>query len=159
MPKFRGPFAITTCTNAVTYRLDLPAPMINRRVHNAFHAKLLRPYHPDTHFNRPPVIPAPVQFPDGHTEYEVDQIVRFRLHHGHPQYLVHWAGYGDHENSWVPAADFNCPDLLAEFHRAADGSSTRGGGGDGRFHLSLPRILSTPPLRTRHLVPNSLTVR
>jgi hypothetical protein len=54
-------------------------------------------------------------------------LVRYRLHRGKPQYLVHWKCYGDYENSWVPAVDLTCPELLAEFHRAADGSSTRGG--------------------------------
>jgi RNase H-like domain found in reverse transcriptase/Reverse transcriptase (RNA-dependent DNA polymerase)/Integrase zinc binding domain/Retroviral aspartyl protease/Chromo (CHRromatin Organisation MOdifier) domain len=127
MPKFCGPFAIQTRINEVTYRLELSAPMLARGIHNAFHAKLLRPYHPDTQFDRTPVVPTPVQFPDGHTEYEVDQIIRFRLHRGKPQYLVHWKGYEDHENSWVPAADLNCPDLLADFNRAADGSNQRGG--------------------------------
>jgi len=127
MPKFCGPFAITEKINDVTYRLDLSVPMLARGIHNAFHAKLLRPYHPDTAFDRSPVVPPPVQFPDGHTEYEVDKIVRYRLHRGKPQYLVHWKGYGDHENSWVPAVDLSCPELLADFHRAEDGSSTRGG--------------------------------
>jgi hypothetical protein len=50
MPKFCGPFAIKTRIKDVTYRLDLSAPMLDRGVHNAFHAKLLRPYHPDTQF-------------------------------------------------------------------------------------------------------------
>ena len=127
MPKFCGPFAITEKINDVTYRLDLSVPMLARGIHNAFHAKLLRPYHPDTAFDRTPVAPPPVQFPDGHTEYEVDKIIRYRLHRGQPQYLVHWKGYGDHENSWVPAVDLSCPELLADFHRAEDGSSTRGG--------------------------------
>jgi hypothetical protein len=50
MPKFCGPFAITAHINDVTYRLDLFAPMIARGIHNAFHAKLLRPYHSDPGF-------------------------------------------------------------------------------------------------------------
>jgi hypothetical protein len=48
MPKFCGPFAIKSRINDVTYRLDLSAPMLARGIHNAFHAKLLRPSHPDT---------------------------------------------------------------------------------------------------------------
>jgi hypothetical protein len=95
MPKFCGPFAIKTRINDVTYRLDLSAPMLARSIHNAFHAKLLRPCHPDTQFERAPEVPPPVQFPDGHTEYEVDHIIRFP-HRGEPQYLVHWKGYDDH---------------------------------------------------------------
>jgi hypothetical protein len=54
MPKFCGPFSITAQINDVTYRLDLSAPMIARGTHNAFHAKLLRPYHSDPGFERTP---------------------------------------------------------------------------------------------------------
>jgi hypothetical protein len=50
MPKFCGPFAITAKINDFTYRLDVSVPMLSRGIHNAFHAKLLRPYHPDTAF-------------------------------------------------------------------------------------------------------------
>jgi hypothetical protein len=84
MPKFCGPFAIKTRINDVTYRLDLLAPMLDRGIRNAFHAKLLCPYHPDTQFERASVVLPPVQLPDGHTEYEVDHIIRFRLHRGKP---------------------------------------------------------------------------
>jgi Chromo (CHRromatin Organisation MOdifier) domain len=131
---FCGPFAITEKINDVTYSLDLSSPMLSRGIHNAFLENLLRPYHPDTAFDRTPVVPIPVQFPDGHNEYEVDKIVRYRLHRGKPQYLVHWKGYGDHENSWIPVVDLSCPELLADFHRAEDGSPT--GGDDDRFYLS-----------------------
>jgi hypothetical protein len=37
--------------------------------------------------------------------------------------------YGDLENSWVPATDLNCPDLVTKYHHAADGSSSSGGWG------------------------------
>jgi hypothetical protein len=47
-------------------------PMLSRGIHNAFHANLLRPYHPDTAFECTPVVPPPIKFPDGHTEYEVE---------------------------------------------------------------------------------------
>jgi hypothetical protein len=44
----------------------------------------------------PAAIPAPppVQFPDGHFEYEVAHILRHRRFRGKPQYLVRWKGYG-----------------------------------------------------------------
>ena len=127
MPKFCGPFAISECINNVTFRLDLPPPLLSRGIHNAFHARLLRPYTPDSSFSRSPPAPPPVRFPDGHIEYEVEQILRHRRFRGKPQYLVRWKGYGDHENSWVPATDLNCPALLTQYHRAADGSSSSGG--------------------------------
>jgi hypothetical protein len=75
MPKFCGPFAITAKINDVTYRLDLSVTMLARGIHNAFHENLLRPYHPDTAFERNPVAPPPIQFPDGNNEYEVEKLV------------------------------------------------------------------------------------
>jgi hypothetical protein len=135
MPKFCGPFAIAAKINDVTNRLDLSLHKLFRGIHNAFHAKPLRPYHPDTAFDRTTVAPPPIQFPNGHTEYEGQTLVRYRLHRGNPQYLVHSKGYGDYETSWVPAVDLTCPELLADFHRAAGGSSKRED--DDRFHLSI----------------------
>jgi hypothetical protein len=124
MPKFCGPFYITEKINDVPFGLDISVPMLARGIYNAFHAKRLRPYHPDTSFKRTPVVPPPVEFPDGHTEYGVEKIVRF--HRGKPHYLVRYKCYGDHENSWVPDVDISCHELLADFHRATDRSSTGG---------------------------------
>jgi hypothetical protein len=127
MPKFCGPFAITEKINAVTYRLNLSQPLLARGVHNAFHAKLLRPYHPDLLYNRTPPVPPPVRFSDGHVEYKVEKLLRTRNHRGRLQYLVQWKGYGSHENSWVSDTDLHCPDLVRDFHIAVDGSVSRGG--------------------------------
>jgi hypothetical protein len=68
MPEFCGPFAITEKINDVTIRLDLSVPTLARGIHNAFHSKLLRPYHTDKDLERTPVARPPIQFPDGHTE-------------------------------------------------------------------------------------------
>ena len=43
-PKYCGPFEIIEKVNDVTFRLDLPQPMIDRKIHNAFHSSLLKPY-------------------------------------------------------------------------------------------------------------------
>jgi hypothetical protein len=72
MPKFCGPLAIMAKINDVNFRLDLSVPMLSRGIHKAFHARLLRPHQPDTAFERTPVAPPPIQFPDGHSEYEVE---------------------------------------------------------------------------------------
>jgi hypothetical protein len=69
MPKFCCPFAITEKINDVTYRLDLSLPMLSRGIQNAFLAKIIRLYRPDTSFERTPVAPPPRQFPNGHTEF------------------------------------------------------------------------------------------
>jgi hypothetical protein len=66
--------------------------------HGIFHARLLRPYTLDTAFDRNTAPPPTIQFPDGHTELEVEHMVRSRRHRGRLQYLIKYIGYGDHEN-------------------------------------------------------------
>ena len=116
-PKFCGPFRVTEKINDVTYRLNLSQPMVDRKIHNAFHISLLKPYHEDS-FSRQDPPPDPIQFSDGHEEYEVEKILAFRKYKGKPQYLVKWLGYPDHENSWLsPASLQHCPDLLKTFQQ------------------------------------------
>ena len=115
MPKFSGPYRVTEAINDVTFRLDLPQPILDRKVHNAFHSSLLKPYHPDPYGRLPPV-PPPVPIPDGSVEYEVERILRSRRRRGRQQYLVKWKGYDNSENSWVSRQDLsNAPDALRDF--------------------------------------------
>jgi len=123
-PKYCGPFRITQCINPVTYRLDLSRPMLLRRIHNAFHASLLKKFHEDT-FNRTMPPPPPLQFADGHDEYEVEQILNHRKKNRRIQYLVKWKGYESHENTWHSASDLsNATELLNSYRR--DASLSRG---------------------------------
>lgn len=56
--------------------------------------------------------------PSENTEYEVDQILAVRLHHGNLQYRVQWAGY-EADSTWHNASNFkNSPRKLREFHEA-----------------------------------------
>jgi hypothetical protein len=87
MPNFCGPFAISEYINNVKFRLDIPQSLLSRGIHNAFHARILRPYIPDSSFSRSPPASPLVQFPDGHTEYEVEQILRHMRFRGKPKYL------------------------------------------------------------------------
>ena len=43
-PKFCGPFKILEKVTDVTYRLQLSQPMKTRKIHDAFHTTLLKPY-------------------------------------------------------------------------------------------------------------------
>ena len=114
-PKYFGPFEITEDINGVTYRLKLSQPMIDRGIHNAFHASLLKPYFEDQ-FSRETSPPPALQFHDGHEEYEVESITRHKKHRGKTKYLVKWKGYADHENTWQTEEDLlNAQDLLKEY--------------------------------------------
>jgi hypothetical protein len=128
MPKYCGTFPIIENLNDVTVRLELPSIMLSRGIHIAFHTRLLRPYTPDTAFDRRTAPPPTIQFPDGHTKHEIESIVRSRQFRGRTQYLIKYIGYGDHENEWLWASELRSfADLLADFHCAADGSTSSGG--------------------------------
>ena len=96
--------------------------MIERGIHNAFHASLLKPYYEDE-FNRNIPPPAPLQFQDGHEEYEVESILNHRSRRGQMQYLVKWKGYPDHENSWLPETSLNNAQELLQNYKGAQTAS------------------------------------
>uniref|UniRef100_A0AC34FTD5 Uncharacterized protein n=1 Tax=Panagrolaimus sp. ES5 TaxID=591445 RepID=A0AC34FTD5_9BILA len=48
--------------------------------------------------------------------YEVEKILDKKGSGKNAEYLIHWRGFNDpKENTWVPVAKCNCPDLLAAF--------------------------------------------
>ena len=114
MPKFCGPFVIEKSLGPVTFALDLPTPIRERNIRNAFHVSLLRPYFEDSSNPKQP-LPDPVSFDAESAEYEVDAVLQQRTRRGRKEYLVHWKGYPDTENSWVSHRDLNAQELLADF--------------------------------------------
>lgn len=114
---FSGPYQVTEDINDVSFLLDLPQAVLDPRVHNAFHAILLKPYHADPYGRLPPVSP-PVVFPDGFVDTEVACILRSRQRRRRTQYLVTWKGSDVSENSWLTNMDLvNAPDVLNAFLR------------------------------------------
>jgi hypothetical protein len=98
--KFIGPFPITRKASPTSYELDLPT---NIGAHPVVNAEYLRPYHgnPDRFRGREQPPPAPT-FNDKtqELEYIVDKIVNHRVRRGKTEYLLHWQGYADHDNTW-----------------------------------------------------------
>jgi len=89
------------------------------RVHPVFHNSLLKPYHETQahgpNFERPP--PEIVGGEEGH--YEIDKVLAARptQNRKSTQYFVHWKGYTDTDNSWIPAGELtHAKELVAEFH-------------------------------------------
>jgi hypothetical protein len=120
LPRFIGPFTITQEINPVAFKLDLPSGL---RIHNVFHISLLKPYLDGTHFGsyKSPPFPSII---DGELEYEVESIKAHRLaqvqRRGH-EYLVHWKGYSDADNTWEPESNLtNCKDLLTAYKSSND---------------------------------------
>ena len=112
-PKRYGPFTVTERIGPVAYQLDLPTLM---KIHNVFHINLLMPYKETEAYGTPFTQPLPVI--EGEEEYEVEAILDVRRYGRKRklQYLVHWKGYPNSNNSWVDHSDLNTPDLLKEYY-------------------------------------------
>ena len=114
--KYCGPFEITEAINDVTFRLDLTKPILDRGVHNAFHASVLTAYKDDNKFGRSTKPPVPLKFADGHEEYEIEKILNHRRRKNRIEYLVKWLGYPDHENTWLSEKDLgNAQEVLQDY--------------------------------------------
>ena len=86
------------------------------KIHDVFHIDLLMPYKETEAYGQPFTRPPPVI--EGEEEYEVEAILDTRRHgRGQKlQYLVHWKGYPNSNNSWVNHSDLNAPELLKEYY-------------------------------------------
>jgi hypothetical protein len=109
-PKREGPFKIKEVLGPVTYRLKLPTTW---KIHNVFHAVLLKPYvETEVHgenFSQP--VP---DILDGEEVYNVETILKHWRREKSYQYLIKWEGYPISEASWEPKEAFsNDGDLLA----------------------------------------------
>jgi len=114
-PKRFGPFEVTAALGEVTYQLKLPSTW---RIHNAFHASLLSPYH-ETGVHGVNYSEPTLDLIDREPEWEVEAILdskrsgwKNKLH-----YLIKWARYSDANNSWEPVEHLRAPNLIKQFHR------------------------------------------
>jgi hypothetical protein len=100
---YLGPFVITAVDETrANVTLQLPSHM---QCHNVFHISKIREYfYPNEHFPTR-TVPEPTEpacTVDGHAEYEVEEVLDYRMFRKKPQYLVKWKGYGDKETTWEP---------------------------------------------------------
>ena len=111
-PQREGPFIITEVLGPVTYRLQLP---VSWRVHNVFHATLLRLYRQtETYGENFPEPPA--ELVEGEEVYEVETILNHRRRGRGYQYFVKWKGYPISDASWEPEHAFsNDGDTLEKY--------------------------------------------
>jgi len=114
-PQRYGPFKVIWAS-PTNCKLQLPKTM---RVHPVFHNSLLKPYHKTQahgpNFERPP--PEIVGGEEGH--YKIDKVLAAcpTRNCKSTQYFVHWKGYTDADNSWIPAGELtHAKELVTEFH-------------------------------------------
>ena len=111
-PKREGPFKIIMIIGPVTYQLNLPKSW---KIHNVFHATLLRQYKETevygANFPKPPP-----ELIEGEEVYKVENILRHRKRGRGYQYYVKWKGYPISEASWEPEEVFSDDgDLLTRY--------------------------------------------
>ncbi len=111
-PRWIGPFEVVGVVSCVSYRLALP-PRFSA-LHDVFHVSQLKPHHG-------PVRPEPeAVFTDaeGTEHFEVEAIVAHRGNGRRRRFLVKWAGYPAHDNTWEPESNLEgASELLAEYRR------------------------------------------
>jgi len=113
-----GPFKILDTVGTHAYRLQLPSSM---KVHNVFHASLLRPYTAASFPGQTTELPPPIETMDNVLEYEVAAILDSRINSrtGRLEYLVEWLGYeGSQEQvGWEPRSNVDgLINLIDKFH-------------------------------------------
>ena len=102
-PKREGPFRITEVLGPLTYRLQLPTSW---RIHNVFHATLLKLYRENKTYGQNFPEPPP-ELVEGEEVYEIETILNHRKRgHGY-QYYVKWQGYPISDASWEPEHVFS----------------------------------------------------
>ena len=110
-----GPFTILEKVGSSSYRLQLPPSWSH--IHNVFNEVLLLPYH-EPHFTsqQTPAPPDPVDV-EGHPEYEVEFIRNSRRCHRKLEFLVHWKGWPDEDDTWESSENLtNAPQVIKEFY-------------------------------------------
>ena len=129
-PRWMGPFKVLARSAPNTYRIDIPATW---RTFNEFNVERLRPYYRRSdHMGGGVGLPPPVVGSGGLLEYEVQELLKFKMRWGRPYVLVRWAGLDASGDTWEPLDNLtNCEDAIAAFERAT-----------GR---SLPRPAPPPP--------------
>jgi hypothetical protein len=107
----------------LSYKLKLPDHL---RIHDVFHVSLLDKVHPDP-FDRPGPAPHPsisIQEPE---EWLIDDLIERKWVDGEWKYHVHYKGYDDRYDEWLPARDISQNALLRFFkHQIDDNHASRG---------------------------------
>jgi len=124
-PKRYGPFKIIKEISPVAYQLMLP---LTWKIHDTFHASLLLPYHETTTYS-PNFSQPPPDLINEEEQYEVEQICNHRYfrHNRTLQYLIHWKGYPDSNDTWESAADTHAPNLVKAYHKGTPLESIKAG--------------------------------
>ena len=102
-PKCKGPFKIEEVLGPVTYQLKIPNTW---KIHNMFHAVLLKPYQENDIYGKNFLAPPP-EIINGEEVYQIEMILKHRKRGRGYQYLIKWEGYPISEASWELESSFS----------------------------------------------------
>ena len=107
----RPPPETCASTPPAALRPHLPAPP----------RRILRPYHRRPNgLDGAPAPPPPAPGADGGPEYEVQELLKFKMRWGRPCVLVRLAGCDASRDTWEPLDNLtNCEEAIAAFERAS----------------------------------------
>ena len=112
-PKREGLFEIEEVLGPVTYRLKL---LESWKIHNVFHAILLRPYIENEVHGGNFLRPIP-ELLDGEEVYEVESIMKHRWRGQGYQYYIKWKGYPITEATWENEMAFSDDSNMLEQYK------------------------------------------
>jgi hypothetical protein len=108
-----GPFEIEEKVGDRAYRLKLPETWA---IHNVFHSILLTRTHTAEFDSQRKLMLPPPDIIEEEEEYEIEEIHRHRRKGRGTQYLVHWKGYGNEDDTWLPRSSLgNAEELLSDY--------------------------------------------
>jgi len=109
--RFVGPYKVKRVISRTAYELDLPSSI---KGHPVIYVKWLKKFNapdvPERDYRPPP----PPVIKKGAQEWEVEDILKSRIHRNSTEYLVQWKGYRD--PSWEPERNLtNSKEILRSF--------------------------------------------
>ena len=102
-----GPFEITQVISSIAFCLKLPKQW---KIHDIFHAFLLSSYRETLEYSSNFPQPPP-ELTRTEEEYEIDKIINHWGTTARRQYLIHWKGYSNAEQTWE--SELNLGNALA----------------------------------------------
>jgi hypothetical protein len=110
-----GPFEILEAVGDQSYRLNLPETWA---IHNVFHSTLLNRHSIPEFDSQKRPLPPPPNIINDKEEYKIEEIRGHRKQGRGTQYLAHWKGYNDVEDSWLPhSALENSKEMLTKYRK------------------------------------------
>ena len=108
-----GPFEVTRTIGHRAYELKLPTTWM---IHNVFNENLLTQWREPKFQKQKNTTPPPPEIINKKEEYEIEAIRKHRKQGNSIQYLVHWKGYSNKDDEWIPESGLgHAKELLKDY--------------------------------------------